>query len=39
LRGCDPAVDPLLQMRGGMERLAVRDADQLLAGLLMELSS
>jgi len=39
LRGCDPAVDPLLELRGGMERLAVRDADQLLAGLLMELSS
>jgi UDP-N-acetylglucosamine--N-acetylmuramyl-(pentapeptide) pyrophosphoryl-undecaprenol N-acetylglucosamine transferase len=39
LRGCDPAVDPLLQLRAGMERLAVRDADQLLAGLLMELSS
>jgi UDP-N-acetylglucosamine--N-acetylmuramyl-(pentapeptide) pyrophosphoryl-undecaprenol N-acetylglucosamine transferase len=38
LRGCDPAVDPLLELRGGMERLAVRDADQLLAGLLMELS-
>jgi UDP-N-acetylglucosamine--N-acetylmuramyl-(pentapeptide) pyrophosphoryl-undecaprenol N-acetylglucosamine transferase len=39
LRGCAPAVDPLLQLRAGMERLAVRDADQLLAGLLMELSS
>jgi UDP-N-acetylglucosamine--N-acetylmuramyl-(pentapeptide) pyrophosphoryl-undecaprenol N-acetylglucosamine transferase len=38
LRGCDPAVDPLLQLRAGMERLAVRDADQLLAGVLMELS-
>jgi len=38
LRGCAPAVDPLLQLSAGMERLAVRDADQLLAGLLMELS-
>ncbi|MBM5784333.1 MAG: UDP-N-acetylglucosamine--N-acetylmuramyl-(pentapeptide) pyrophosphoryl-undecaprenol N-acetylglucosamine transferase, partial [Cyanobacteria bacterium K_DeepCast_35m_m1_288] len=38
LRGCDPTVNPLLQLRAGMERLAVRDADQLLAGLLMELS-
>ena len=37
LRGCAPAVDPLLQLRAGMERLAVRDADQLLAELLMEL--
>jgi UDP-N-acetylglucosamine--N-acetylmuramyl-(pentapeptide) pyrophosphoryl-undecaprenol N-acetylglucosamine transferase len=39
LRGCAPAVDPLLQLRAGMDRLAVRDADQLLARLLMELSS
>jgi UDP-N-acetylglucosamine--N-acetylmuramyl-(pentapeptide) pyrophosphoryl-undecaprenol N-acetylglucosamine transferase len=39
LRGCDPGVDPLLQLRAGMERLAVRDADQLLAGVLMELSA
>jgi len=39
VRGCDPGVDPLLVLRSGMERLAVRDADQLLAGLLMELSS
>jgi UDP-N-acetylglucosamine--N-acetylmuramyl-(pentapeptide) pyrophosphoryl-undecaprenol N-acetylglucosamine transferase len=39
LRGCDPAVDPLLQLRAGMERLAVRDADHLLAGVLMELSA
>ena len=38
LRGCDPTADPLLQLRAGMERLAVRDADQLLAGLLMGLS-
>jgi UDP-N-acetylglucosamine--N-acetylmuramyl-(pentapeptide) pyrophosphoryl-undecaprenol N-acetylglucosamine transferase len=39
LRGCDPAVDPLLQLRAGMKRLAVRDADQLLAGVLLELSA
>ncbi|NDD69266.1 MAG: UDP-N-acetylglucosamine--N-acetylmuramyl-(pentapeptide) pyrophosphoryl-undecaprenol N-acetylglucosamine transferase, partial [Synechococcaceae bacterium WB9_4xC_028] len=39
LRGCDPAVDPLLQLRAGMERLAVRDADQLLAGVLLELTA
>jgi UDP-N-acetylglucosamine--N-acetylmuramyl-(pentapeptide) pyrophosphoryl-undecaprenol N-acetylglucosamine transferase len=39
LRGCDPAVDPLLQLRAGMERLGVRDADHLLAGVLMELSA
>ena len=38
LRGCDPAVDPLRKLRAGMERLAVRDADQLLAQLLLELS-
>jgi hypothetical protein len=30
-------VDPLVKLQAGMERLAVRDADQLLAGLLMEL--
>jgi hypothetical protein len=29
----------LLQLRAGMERLAVRDADQLLAGVLLELSA
>ena len=39
LRGCDPTVDPLLQLRAGMERLAVRDADQLLAELLLNLSA
>jgi UDP-N-acetylglucosamine--N-acetylmuramyl-(pentapeptide) pyrophosphoryl-undecaprenol N-acetylglucosamine transferase len=39
LRGCDPAMDPLLQLRAGMERLAVRDADQLLAEVLLELSA
>ena len=38
LRGCDPASDPLRKLRAGMERLAVRDADQLLAQLLLELS-
>ncbi|MEY4430970.1 MAG: hypothetical protein RLZZ533_906, partial [Cyanobacteriota bacterium] len=38
LRGCDPAVDPLVRLREGMERLAVRDADQLLAQLLVELT-
>jgi UDP-N-acetylglucosamine--N-acetylmuramyl-(pentapeptide) pyrophosphoryl-undecaprenol N-acetylglucosamine transferase len=38
LRGCDPSLDPLRRLRAGMERLAVRDADQLLAQLLMELS-
>jgi len=37
LRGAAPCVDPLLKLRSGMERLAVRDADQLLAGLLQEL--
>lgn len=38
LRGCDPALDPLLTLRAGMQRLAVRDADQLLARLLLDLS-
>jgi UDP-N-acetylglucosamine--N-acetylmuramyl-(pentapeptide) pyrophosphoryl-undecaprenol N-acetylglucosamine transferase len=38
LRGCDPASDPLRKLRAGMERLAVHDADQLLAQLLLELS-
>ena len=37
LRGCDPSVDPLRRLRAGMEHLAVRDADQLLAQLLVEL--
>jgi UDP-N-acetylglucosamine--N-acetylmuramyl-(pentapeptide) pyrophosphoryl-undecaprenol N-acetylglucosamine transferase len=37
LRGCDPAINPLLRLRAGMERLAVRDADQLLARVLLEL--
>ena len=38
LRGCEPALDPLHRLRAGMERLAVRDADQLLAQLLLDLS-
>jgi len=38
LRGCAPAADPLLSLRAGMARLAVRDADRLLAQLLEELS-
>jgi UDP-N-acetylglucosamine--N-acetylmuramyl-(pentapeptide) pyrophosphoryl-undecaprenol N-acetylglucosamine transferase len=37
LRGAAACVDPLVSLRRGMERLAVRDADQLLAGLLQEL--
>ena len=37
LRGCDPAADPLRLLRQGMERLAVRDADRLLAELLQQL--
>jgi len=38
LRGCDPAADPLRLLRQGMERLAVRDADRLLAQLLQQLA-
>jgi UDP-N-acetylglucosamine--N-acetylmuramyl-(pentapeptide) pyrophosphoryl-undecaprenol N-acetylglucosamine transferase len=34
LRGAAPAADPLLTLRRGMERLAVRDADRRLADLL-----
>jgi UDP-N-acetylglucosamine--N-acetylmuramyl-(pentapeptide) pyrophosphoryl-undecaprenol N-acetylglucosamine transferase len=34
LRGSAPAADPLLELRSGMERLAVRDADRQLAHLL-----
>jgi hypothetical protein len=30
-------IDPLPQLRAGMERLAVRDADQRVAQLLLEL--
>ena len=37
LRGADPAADPLLTLRSGMERLAVRDADRRLAGLITAL--
>ena len=39
LRGCDAGLDPLRRLRAGMERLAVRDADQLLAQLLLELTA
>jgi UDP-N-acetylglucosamine--N-acetylmuramyl-(pentapeptide) pyrophosphoryl-undecaprenol N-acetylglucosamine transferase len=39
LRRVDAGLDPLLKLRSGMARLAVRDADQLLAGLLLELSA
>jgi UDP-N-acetylglucosamine--N-acetylmuramyl-(pentapeptide) pyrophosphoryl-undecaprenol N-acetylglucosamine transferase len=38
LRGCDAAADPLRRLRAGMERLAVRDADQQLARLLENLA-
>lgn len=38
LRGCDPAADPLRRLAAGMERLAVRDADQALAQLLQHLA-
>ena len=34
LRGCAPGADPLATMRGGMEQLAVRDAEQQLATML-----
>lgn len=37
LRGSGASVDPLNKLQAGMQRLAVRDADQLLAGLLMAL--
>jgi UDP-N-acetylglucosamine--N-acetylmuramyl-(pentapeptide) pyrophosphoryl-undecaprenol N-acetylglucosamine transferase len=37
LRQSAPAADPLLQLRQGMGRLAVRDADRRLAQLLQEL--
>jgi UDP-N-acetylglucosamine--N-acetylmuramyl-(pentapeptide) pyrophosphoryl-undecaprenol N-acetylglucosamine transferase len=38
LRGTSPGLDPLNTLRAGMERLAVRDADQRLAELLIELA-
>ena len=38
LRGAAPEADPLLTLRAGMERLAVRDADQRLAELIGELA-
>jgi UDP-N-acetylglucosamine--N-acetylmuramyl-(pentapeptide) pyrophosphoryl-undecaprenol N-acetylglucosamine transferase len=37
LRGCAAVIDPLPQLRAGMERMAVRDADQRVAQLLLEL--
>lgn len=37
LRGADEAIDPLIAMAAGMQQLAVRDADQQLAGLLQSL--
>jgi UDP-N-acetylglucosamine--N-acetylmuramyl-(pentapeptide) pyrophosphoryl-undecaprenol N-acetylglucosamine transferase len=37
LRGAAPALDPLWQLRNGMERLAARDADRQLAALLQAL--
>jgi UDP-N-acetylglucosamine--N-acetylmuramyl-(pentapeptide) pyrophosphoryl-undecaprenol N-acetylglucosamine transferase len=37
LRGAEPAVDPLEQLRQGMQRLAVRDADQRLVQVLSAL--
>jgi len=37
LRGADAAADPLVAMRAGMERLAVRDAAGQLAELLSSL--
>ena len=37
LRRGDPAIDPLLELRRGMERLAVRDADHRLAKLIADL--
>ena len=38
LRGAAASVDPLTAMRSGMERLAVRDADQRLAALIRGLA-
>jgi UDP-N-acetylglucosamine--N-acetylmuramyl-(pentapeptide) pyrophosphoryl-undecaprenol N-acetylglucosamine transferase len=38
LRGCEGTADPLSQLGRGMERIGVRDADQLLAQLLNELA-
>jgi len=37
LRGVAPVADPLLELRAGMARLAVRDAEQRLARLIEEL--
>ncbi len=38
LRGAAAAADPLVALRRGMERLAVRDADRQVAALLVELA-
>ena len=38
LRGVAPVADPLLELRAGMARLAVRDAEQRLARLIEELA-
>ena len=38
LRGAATAADPLLELRAGMERLAVRDAEQRLAQLIEALA-
>jgi len=38
LRGSESAADPLCELRAGMERLAVRDAEQRLVKRLMELA-
>ncbi len=37
LRGVEPAADPLLELRAGMQRLAVRDAEQRLVERLAQL--
>jgi UDP-N-acetylglucosamine--N-acetylmuramyl-(pentapeptide) pyrophosphoryl-undecaprenol N-acetylglucosamine transferase len=39
LRGAPGAADPLVQLRRGMQALAVRDADQRLAQLLSQLAA
>jgi UDP-N-acetylglucosamine--N-acetylmuramyl-(pentapeptide) pyrophosphoryl-undecaprenol N-acetylglucosamine transferase len=39
LRGCNGIADPLLTLRQGMETLAVRDADRLLAERLQQLAA
>ena len=37
LSDADPAADPLVELAAGMDRLAVRDADQVLAHLMQDL--